>query len=184
MHDRCARMRQRPTLYIVETLRRRSRQGALLSCVLATGAAITALAPAAAVAHRQPGSPTASQALSNTYVKEQGHLKLSSKSGGGDAIAEQGSATGTFNAGLDINLVIKISKVTGSFVAYLKGGSISGYASAVPHISGQWVSFKGSLTIDHGTGSYRGASGTASLYGSLNRIQLKLNVQVIGRLRL
>jgi hypothetical protein len=128
-------------------------------------------------------APRARSSLSETYVKEQGHLHFSSKSGGA-AIAEQGTATGTFAAGIDIDLTVKISKVTGSFVAYLKGGSISGYASATPHISGQWVSFKGSLTINHGTGSYSGANGTASLYGSLNRVQLKLNVQVIGRLRL
>lgn len=184
MHDRCARMRQRPIHRIIQIIRCRTRQGTLLMSALAAAVAMTALAPAATTARQRSSSPIASQALSNTYVKEQGHLHLSSKSGGGDAISEQGSATGTFSASLGINLVIKISKVTGSFVAYLKGGSISGYASAVPHISGQWVSFKGSLTINHGTGSYSGASGTASLYGSLNRVQLKLNVQVIGRLRL
>ncbi|MFZ2049964.1 MAG: hypothetical protein WB698_03330 [Solirubrobacteraceae bacterium] len=147
--------------------------------VLAVCAAAATAVPAAA----QASSASARAALSSTYVKEQGQLHFSSKSGG-SAIAEQGSATGTFKASLDIDLTIKISQVTGSFVAYLKGGSISGSAAATPHYSGQWVSFKGTLTIKHGTGSYAGASGTASLYGSLNREQLKLNVQVIGRLRL
>lgn len=151
-------------------------------------ASLSTLAVCAATATAVPASAQASPAsaraaLSSTYVKEQGQLHFSSKSGG-SAIAEQGSATGTFKATLDIDLTIKISQVTGSFVAYLKGGSISGSASATPHYSGQWVSFKGSLTIKHGTGRYAGASGTASLYGSLNRVQLKLNVQVIGRLRL
>lgn len=143
---------------------------------------LSVIAICAAVATAAEVSPAVA-ALSNTYVKEQGHLHLSGKSGG-SAIAERGSATGTFNASLAIDLTIKISQVTGSFVVNLKGGSISGSAEATPHYSGQWVSFKGSLTIMHGTGGYKGASGTASLYGSLNRQQLTLNVQVIGQLRL
>lgn len=184
MHDRRARASKRSSFRAAQGLGRRVAWGAALLSTLAISTAATAALPAGAAAHLSAGSPRASQALSNTFVKEQGNLHLSSKSGGGAAIAEQGSATGTFRASLDINLTIKISHVTGSFVAYLKGGSISGYTSATPHISGQWVSFKGSLTINHGTGSYKGASGTANLYGSLNRVQLKLNVQVAGRLRL
>lgn len=184
MHDRCARARLCPTLRAAKTLRHAGPRGVALLSALALSAATTAVLPTAATARGESTSPGAKQALSNTYVKEQGRLHLSSKSEGGAAIAEQGTATGTFAADLNIDLTIKISKITGSFVADLKGGSISGYASAAPHISGQWVSFKGSLTIDHGTGSYAGASGTASLYGSLNRVQLKLNVQVVGRLRM
>lgn len=156
----------------------RPRVPAVLSA-LTLCAATAILAPAAAQA-----SPAAAHAaLGNTYVKEQGQLRVSSRSGGA-AIAAQGSASGTFGASLNIDLTIKISQINGSFTAYLKGGSISGSAVATPHYSGQWVSFKGSLTVKHGTGRYAGASGTASLYGSLNRLQLKLNVQVIGRLRL
>lgn len=174
LHSR-ARAAARPTI--------RLRAARHLVSASLSALAVCATVATAVPAPAQASSASARAALSSTYVKEQGHLHFSSKSGGA-AIAEQGSATGTFNATLDIDLTIKISRVTGSFVAYLKGGSISGSASATPHYSGQWVSFKGSLTIKHGTGSYAGASGTASLYGSLNREQLKLNVQVIGRLRL
>ena len=155
---------------------------AMLSTLCLCGAACAG-ATAAAAADSPARTTNARAALASTYVKEQGHLHSSDKSGG-STIIEQGNAEGTFDAGLDIDLTIKISQVTGSFTANLKGGSISGYASATPHISGKWVSFKGSLTIKHGTGRYAGASGTASLYGSLERVQLKLNVQVIGRLRL
>jgi hypothetical protein len=127
--------------------------------------------------------PRARAALSQTYVKEEAHLHLSGK-GGGSAIAEQGTGSGTFEASIQIDIAIKISKVTGSFNAYLKGGSISGYASATPHFSGKYVSFKGSLTINHGTGKYSGASGTASLYGAIDRSNYSLAVQVVGHLRL
>lgn len=166
-----------------ERLTIRARTGRRLVSALLSALALCAATAIAVPAASQASSASARAALSNTYVKEQGHLHFSSKSGG-SAIAEQGSASGTFNASLNIDLTIKISQVTGSFVAYLKGGSISGSALATPHYSGQWVSFKGSLTVKHGTGSYAGASGTASLYGSLNRQQLNLNVQVIGRLRI
>jgi hypothetical protein len=151
----------------------------LLASSAAAAAAVCAL-PAVAAS----STPThARAALSQTYVKEEAHLHLSGKSGG-SAIAEQGSGSGTFQASIQIDITIKISKVTGSFVAYLKGGSISGYASATPHFSGKYVSFKGSLTITHGSGKYSGASGTASLYGAINRTNYALSVQVIGRLRL
>jgi hypothetical protein len=173
----------KPRAFVGERLTTRARTAhrrvpALLSALMLCAAAVT-VAPTAAQA-----SPAAAHAaLSNTYVKEQGQLHVSSRSGGA-AIAAQGSASGTFDASLNIDLTIKISQISGSFIAYLKGGTISGSAQAIPHYSGQWVSFKGSLTVKHGTGRYAGASGSASLYGSLNRLQLKLNVQVIGRLRL
>lgn len=169
------------------------RQGALVTHLASVIAArrrlaVVACACLATCIGVQPSAAAAvprraKAALSEKYVKEQGYLSLVGNTGGA-AIAERGYATGTFSASLKINLLVKVSKVTGSFTAYLKGGSISGHASATPHYSGKWVSFKGSLTITHGSGAYSGASGTAGLYGSLNRVNFKLNVQVIGRLRL
>ncbi len=180
MNDSCApvgRSLNTSAAALVDDASRRAL--ALLSALLLCGAVCAATATGAGA----KAAGRAHTSLTNTYVKEQGHLHFVSKNGG-SAIVEQGYATGTFSAGLDIDLTIKVSKITGSFTANLKGGSISGYAAATPHVSGQWVSFKGSLTIKHGTGRYAGASGTASLYGSFNRVQLKLNVQVVGRLRL
>lgn len=188
MHHLCASRWQRQAARASSGAHAALWRSALLLSAIAIGTCGAAALPAASYAQnaslRSVGdSPRARSALAETYVKEQGHLHFSSK-GGGAAIAEQGTASGTFSASLNINLTVKISQVSGTFVAYLKGGSISGTTTAVPHISGQWVSFKGTLTIKHGTGQYAGASGTASLYGSLNRVQFQLNVQVIGRLRL
>jgi hypothetical protein len=122
-------------------------------------------------------------AASETYVKEEGHLHLARKSGG-SAIVEEGSAGGTFDASLQAQITIKISQVTGTVLIDLKGGSISGDATATPHFSGKYVSFKGSLTIKHGTGRYRGASGTAGFYGALNHANYTLSVQLIGNLHM
>ncbi len=120
---------------------------------------------------------------SESYVKEEGHLHLARKSGG-SAIVEEGSASGTFDASVRAEITIKVSEVTGSVVVYLKGGSISGYATATPHFSGKYVSFKGSLTIKHGTGRYKGASGTAGFYGALDHANYTLSVQLIGHLHM
>lgn len=180
MHDSCAPTGRSLTTGASALIDVVSRRGlALLSALLLCGAVCAATASTASARK----ASRARTSLRNTYVKEQGHLHFASKSGG-SAIVEKGYATGTFSASLNIDLTIKVSKITGYFTAYLKGGSISGYASATPHISGQWVSFKGSLTIKHGTGRYAGASGSSSLYGSFNRVQLKLNVQVVGKLRM
>jgi hypothetical protein len=153
------------------------------------GIAVLASVPVALLSMGALAQPTlASQAkgraaASETYVKEEGHLRLDRKSGG-SAIVEQGAASGTFDASVQAEITIKISEVAGSVVIYLKGGSISGYASATPHFSGKYVSFKGSLTIKHGTGRYRGASGTAGFYGVLNHANYTLSVQLIGHLHM
>lgn len=118
-----------------------------------------------------------------TYIKEEGHLHLAHRASG-SAIAEQGSATGTFSASLKAEIAIKVSQVNGSVQIELKSGTISGQASAAPHFSGRYVTFKGTLTIKHGTGSYRGASGKAGFYGALDRTDYALTVQLIGRLHL
>jgi hypothetical protein len=121
--------------------------------------------------------------LSKTYVKEEAHLQRGHKSNA-SGIVEQGQASGTFDAFIQIEMVIGAEKVTGSFVADLKGGSIIGTAYGKPHYSGKYASFKGTLTIRRGTGRYAGASGTASFYGAINRLNYKLTVQLIGDLRI
>jgi hypothetical protein len=166
----------------------RMRRLALLAGLAGVAACSAPIAVAAAQTPSEPlahaSSARAKAALASTYVKEEGRLRFTSK-GGGSAIVEQGYGYGTFRASIQIGLTIGASHVTGWFVAYLKGGSISGYTSATPHFSGsKYVSFKGSLTIKHGTGHYKGASGTAALYGAINRSNYQLAVQVIGRLRL
>lgn len=161
------------------------RQAVTLLSAIAVAVGVAALPTAGAAqapgARSHRGDPGARAALSETYVKEE--ATLHSAKSGGVRLIEQGSGHGTFSAGIQIDLTIG-SKVSGSFVAYLKGGSISGYASATPHFSGKYVSFKGSLTIKRGTGKYSGSSGTAGLYGAVNRETGVLKVQVVGRLRL
>jgi hypothetical protein len=129
------------------------------------------------------GSTIRESGLSKTYVKEEAHLYRGHKANA-SGILEQGEASGTFHAFIQIEMVIGVEKVTGSFVADLKGGSIIGTANGKPHYSGKYASFKGSLRIRDGTGRYAGASGTASFYGAINRANYQLTVQLIGDLRI
>jgi len=116
-----------------------------------------------------------------TYVRETAHLTPSAHSS--LRLVEHGTGHGTFTAPVQIVLSIK-SRVTGTFTAQLHGGSITGYTSAKPHINGRYASFKGTLKLTGGTGRYRHASGTAGFYGSIDRYNYHLNVQVIGHLHL
>lgn len=161
----------RPTRRAAALARRTTFAAALVAVVLA---------PAASA---KPTSSNGKAALSRTYVKEEAHLHLARKNGN-SAIVEEGSAGGTFSGSLNAQIQIKISTVTGSVVVYLKGGSISGYASARPHFSGKYVSFKGTFKVSHGSGHYAGASGTAGFYGVLNRDTYSLTVQLVGSLRM
>jgi len=123
-------------------------------------------------------------AAKQTYVRESATLHLSSHQSGG-ALVERGIGHGTFTASVQITLTIK-ARVTGTFVAHMKGGTIVGRSSAKPHLSksNRYASFKGTLRIVHGTGRYAHASGTAGFYGSIDRADYKLKVQVIGHVHL
>ncbi len=155
-------------------LARRTAFAAALAAALFTPAAAAAARPA----HRHGKA-----ALRQTYIHEEARLHLAHKNGS-SAIVEEGSAAGTFSGSLSAQLSVKISTVTGSVVGYLKGGAISGNVTATPHVSGKYVTFKGTFKLSHGTGRYAGASGTAGFYGVINRETYDATVQLVGRLRM
>lgn len=188
-----------------KTRARAARRGMSLSvCGAALASAAlccTAAAPAVASAHQSHDSGHASiarrqhhakagrsergkAALKETYVREEAALHLAQRRGG-SAIVEQGAGHGTFSANVQLTVAIKTTYVTGTIVAHLPGGTIYGRAGATPHFSKSgYVSFKGTLRITRGTGRYAHASGTAGFYGAIDRYNFKMNVQVIGRLKL
>lgn len=158
---------------------------ALACSMLALVLALLGLSPsvAHALARGRTSRTVHEYGLSRMYVKEEAHLHRVHKANA-SGIVEQGEASGTFDAFIQIEMVIGVEKVTGSFVADLKGGSIIGTAYGKPHYSGKYASFKGTLRIRRGTGRYVGASGTASFYGAINRVNYQLTVQLIGDLRI
>lgn len=170
-----------------ETVRRAGTRWLALACVTASSVVLASPAIASngdahsgeAAAARSEHS--AKSAGKETYIRETAHLRPSSHSS--VQLVEEGTGYGTFKAQVKITMAIK-SIVTGVLVAKLPGGTIYGTASATPHYSGRWVTFKGALKVMRGTGRYAHASGTTGFYGSIDRYDYKLNVQVIGHLKL
>jgi len=119
-----------------------------------------------------------------TAVNEYSRLKLQESRGAAN-IDEKGVGWGSFNCSVVIHLTLSGTLVTGRYTAYLQGGSISGTATAHIHSATTTVArFSGTITLDHGTGSRAGASGTAGFSGTINRTTYAMNTSVVGRLRL
>src|ERR1700691_5273404 len=142
---------------------------ALKSTVAATIAAtlLGACAVPALAAHALKATDTA-------------HLRYISASG--SLLIEEGKATGTLPGNMKVHFDVGAT-FSGSFTIYAKSGSISGHGSAVPHGSGIYESFAGSLTVTGGSGRYAHARGQARLYGTFDRNSYALLVQTVGTLR-
>jgi hypothetical protein len=125
----------------------------------------------------------ASAAASSTSVDEWGNLRMQTHKG--STINEKGIGWGTFNCSVVISLTLSGTLVTASYTAYLKGGSISGTASAHIHSATTTAArFSGTISLRHGTGSRAHASGTAAFAGTINRTSYAMTTHITGRLHL
>ena len=108
--------------------------------------------------------------------------RLHSANGAGSTIDERGTATGTYDCAIVVHLtIVSASRVTASFTVSPKGGTISGTGSARFQTRGSNGYFGGAISIAHGTGSYRHASGTnLGISGIINRETFNLTVHVHG----
>jgi len=103
----------------------------------------------------------------------------------GEALYEEGTATGTLPGTAKVQLHINAAKGSASatFTFFLRGGTLSGHSSG--KASGGhngWESFSGRMTLNRGTGKYAHASGSGNMYGAIYRRTDKLVVQDIGTL--
>ena len=110
---------------------------------------------------------------------ETGRLHLISASG--SLLSEEGPASGPLTGHMRAHLNLS-AVFTGSFAIYTPSGSIAGRGSAMPHGSGRYESFAGTLTVTGGTGRYAHAHGHAGLYGTFDRRTDALLVQTSGQL--
>jgi hypothetical protein len=106
--------------------------------------------------------------------------KLSYVSAAGPLL-EEGKASGTLPGRMRIRATIGLT-ISGTFTLYIHGGTISGRGSAIPHGSGTYESFSGSLTVTGGTGVYIQIHGHSSLYGTFDRATYALLIQTTGTL--
>lgn len=100
---------------------------------------------------------------------------------GETTLHERGRGAGTFNAPLTALLTISPSHVTGVFTIYPKGGSVTGTTQARFVLEGSIGYYGGTLTITHGTGSFRHAKGTnLGISGTINHLSFALSVKAHG----
>ncbi len=99
----------------------------------------------------------------------------------GSLLFEEGAAQGTLPGTMRVRCNLGAT-VSASFTIYTRGGTISGHGTATPHGSGIYESFAGTLVATSGTGRYLHAHGHAGLYGTFNRRNYALVVQMTGSL--
>jgi hypothetical protein len=152
----------------------------LPACLLALALA----GPPASAAAAGP-SPPAGARISSAYtsVDEVGELKKESSSG--TTINEKGIGKGSFHCSVVMEMTLSGTLVTAKYTAYLSGGSISGTATAHIHKATKTeAQFSGTITLQHGTRSHAGASGTADFAGEINRTSYAMTTHITGKLRL
>lgn len=94
---------------------------------------------------------------------------------------ETGHASGTLAGWMRVHMRLG-SRFTGSYVILTRGGSIRGHGSAIPHGSGTYESFAGTITVTGGTGRFAHAHGDARVYGTFDRINNQLKLHTTGTL--
>ena len=97
---------------------------------------------------------------------------------------EQGTATGTISGAIYIHLRFpSFGRVSAEVNIYPRGGSITGTAGAAYRSSGATATFKGTLNVIRGTGTYGHAHGNGlSFTGTVQRSNDAVTVHVSGRM--
>lgn len=155
----------------------------LLLSITTTAALTLALRAPQAIAiatHPDRRSPSAHAALHAVSLQETGYLH--SATGTGTTIDEQGNATGTYDCAITVHLtILSANRVTATFTVRPKGGTVSGTGSVRFQAQGANGYFGGTISIKHGTGNYKHASGTnIGISGIINRETFNLTVHVHG----
>jgi len=148
------------------------RGSVVVSCLMLAGTAhATSVASAAGgrAAHTA-ATLRASDTAHLHYVAAKGSLLL-----------DEGQARGTLPGFMRVRMRVG-AIFSGSFTIYVRGGSIAGRGSAVPHGEGVYESFAGTLAATGGSGRFHHAHGRARLYGVFNRNDYSLVVQTTGTL--
>ena len=128
-------------------------------------------------------SPSA-HAARTVFLYENAYLRLT-HTNNESTLNERGTAYGTFRAPLTAYLKVSAERVNAIFTIYPHGGSITGKASARFKIQGHTGYYGGTLTITHGTGPYRHASGkNLAISGTIDRISFALTVKAKGWMKL
>ncbi len=159
---------------------RNSRTPRLASLSAATAALLAATAAATPFVADGAKSTSAHDA-GTVSVNELGQLHLISKHG--FTLNERGTASGTIKGTISVQLkIVSSSRVTAEVTIYPAGGSITGHGSASYRKGETAASFDGSVSVEHGSGSYAHAQGSGlSFSGTIAQSNEAITVRVSGR---
>lgn len=157
----------------------RSRAASGLAAVLLCAAVAILAVPAAGA---RAGHRRHARAARSIYLRENGHLHLTSKRG--FTLNEEGNASGTIHGKIYIHLhVVSVKRVTAEVNIYPRGGSISGHATASYRVAGPTAHFSGRMSVSRGTGSFRHAHASGlSFSGTIRRSDDAVTVHLSGRM--
>jgi hypothetical protein len=99
----------------------------------------------------------------------------------GSYLIEEGSASGPLAGRVKARIRVT-ADISGSFMFYPRGGTISGSGIGTLHESGRYASFGGTVAVLGGTGRYAHAHGGGRLYGVYDRESLDVTIQTTGSL--
>jgi len=119
------------------------------------------------------------RAARSLKIADTAHLRLTKASG--SLLHEAGPVAGTLAGSMRANLDVGAS-FSGDFTIYARGGTIEGHGTAVPHGSGRFESFRGSLVVTGGSGRYVHVHGHGGLFGTFDRRAFTFVVQTTGAL--
>jgi hypothetical protein len=155
----------------------------LVRVTIILAASVASIAIATAVA---PDMSRALRAISARLISVNDRAELHLLSAVGNTLVEEGRASGTFSGSARVRLTLDVETrtATSRFTLRLHGGSLTGQGRGKAHTgTGGWESFGGTMWFEGGTGRYAHASGSGNLYGAINRDSDRLQVQMIGRMR-
>jgi hypothetical protein len=139
-------------------------------------AAMLVSVPASASAAGNRGNAHAARTLNGTDTARL-HLVHQHET----VVFEEGVAAGGMPGRMKVQLNIGVI-FAGNCTVYAPGGSITGHGTAIPHGSGRYQSFHGSLLITGGTDRYAHIHGRAGLFGTFDRRTFALVLQTTGKL--
>jgi hypothetical protein len=145
-----------------------------------SAALLTAAVGLSTPAWGRTNGSTVARASRTVSLVETAHMEFSKEEIAGTEISERGRATGTYDAPITAGLDFHAKHVTAIVTIFLKGGAITATALADFEQRGSTGTFHGTLTIAHGTGTYRHASGKLGLKGGFNHETLKMWVVTSG----
>jgi hypothetical protein len=123
--------------------------------------------------------PVRARTAHTLKITDNAHLRLTKASG--SLLHEAGPVVGTLGGSMRADMNIGAS-FTGEFTIYARGGTIRGHGTAVPHGSGRYESFGGSLVVTGGSGRFAHVHGRGGLFGTFDRRAFSFVIQTTGSL--